>query len=117
MYNTLSNHWASYVSKEDWNLTATVRPFKYRLSETNAFDLASRLMRYKDIIKVFYALESDRTGFNHMHLLLDTKFLLDHLKMKEIRWELNEMLGQKYNSGMVQYVDKIRTRQRQLVDM
>ena len=51
MYNQVSNYWADYVSKEEWNLTATIRPFKYKLNETNAFDLASRLMRYKDIIK------------------------------------------------------------------
>ena len=109
MYNQVSKYWADYVSSEEWNLTATIRPFKYKLSETNAFDLASRLMKYKDIIKVFYALENDNTGHNHMHLLLDTQFLVDYLKMKEVRWELNSMLGMKYNSGMVQYVDTIRT--------
>ena len=109
MYNQVSKYWADYVSSEEWNLTATIRPFKYKLSETNAFDLASRLMKYKDIKKVFYALENDNTGHNHMHLLLDTQFLVDYLKMKEVRWELNSMLGMKYNSGMVQYVDTIRT--------
>jgi len=29
--------------------------------------------------------------------------------MDNIRWEMNTMMGQKYNSGLVQYVDEIRS--------
>ena len=104
---TLGYQWASFIANNNWTHTATIRPYRFPLTETRSYDLISRLMEYKKFNKVFYTLEKDTTGMNHCHILMDTNYT-DPV-MDNIRWEMNTMLGQKYNSGMVQYVDKIRT--------
>lgn len=104
---TIGYQWASFINNNGWSHTATIRPYRFPLTETRSYDLISRLMEYKKFNKVFYTLEKDTTGFNHCHLLMDTNY--KEPVMDNIRWEMNTMLGQKYNSGMVQYVDKIRT--------
>jgi len=105
---TLGYQWATFVTNNNWSHTATIRPYRFPLTETRSYDLISRLLEYKKFNKVFYTLEKDTTGFNHCHLLMDTNY--DEPSMKHIRWEMNTMLGQKWNSGLVQYVDEIRTK-------
>lgn len=104
---TIGYQWASFINNNGWTHTATIRPYRFPLTETRSYDLISRLMEYKKFNKVFYTLEKDTTGMNHCHILMDTNYT-DPV-MNNIRWEMNTMLGQKYNSGMVQYVDEIRT--------
>tara|TARA_S200002703_G_C3684364_1_gene210112 strand:+ start:26 stop:568 length:543 start_codon:yes stop_codon:yes gene_type:complete len=99
--------WATFIANNNWTHTATIRPFRYPLNETRAYDLISRLTEFKMFNKVFYTMEKDTTGFNHCHLLMDTKY--EEKSMKHIRWDMNTRLGQKWNSGMVQYVDEIRS--------
>ena len=99
--------WATFIANNNWTHTATIRPYRYPLTETRSYDLIKRLLEYKKFNKIFYTLEKDTTGFNHCHLLMDTNY--DEPVMDNIRWEMNTMMGQKYNSGLVQYVDEIRS--------
>ena len=104
---SIGYQWASFVANNKWTHTATIRPYRYPLTETRSYDLIKRLLEYKKFNKIFYTLEKDTTGFNHCHLLMDTNY--DEPVMDNIRWEMNTMMGQKYNSGLVQYVDEIRS--------
>ena len=106
---TIGYQWASFIANNNWTHTATIRPYRFPLTETRSYDLISRLMEFKKFNKVFYAMEKDTTGFNHCHLLMDTNY--KEPVMKNIKYEMNTMVGQKWNSGMVQYVDEIRTKE------
>ena len=105
--NAIGYKYADWIKGMEWSHTATLSPHKYRLNEHNSFNLCQRLHRHKYINKVFYVMETDRTKFNHLHLLLDTTFM--DRDMTELRYKLNTILGYKEDSGVMQYVDKIRS--------
>tara|TARA_R100001440_G_scaffold66276_1_gene87277 strand:+ start:385 stop:783 length:399 start_codon:yes stop_codon:yes gene_type:complete len=106
MNNTLSYHIADYVEgMGNWTHIATVRPPNYRLNTVNSNTLMKRLHSHKFIHKVFWALETDTSRMNHLHLLLE--YIDMDTDMKAIRGRLNNMLGAKYNSQLVGYVDKL----------
>lgn len=104
--NTLSYHIADYVEElADWTHIATIRPHNYILNIENSSSLMKRLHSHKLVRNVFWVLEKDTSRFNHIHLLME--YLDLDTNMKDARGRVNNMLGAKYDSGLVGHIDLI----------
>jgi len=104
--NTLSYHIADYVEAlGEWTHIATIRPPHFALNIQNSSTLMKRLHQHDHILKVFWTLEKDTSRKNHLHVLL--QYIDRDNNMKDVIGRLNNMMGAKYDSGLVGYVDFI----------
>ena len=71
-YRTSVNDWVDTIP--NWNYAATIRRH-YKLKSHSAEKLMERLFKHKSIYQIFWVLENDSTGYNHLHLLLGSTLL------------------------------------------
>ena len=76
----INTYWANYIEMFSWNILATIR-LHYKISETSADRMTTALIKYKKVNGLFYSLEYDRAGGNHIHLLLDTESSMSSLEL------------------------------------
>ena len=105
--NSLSYHIADYVEgMGGWSHIATVRPYNWSLDINKSSDLMKNMFRYKSIRKVFWVLEKDTSGKNHLHLLID--YVNPDTDLKALKCDLNKMMGYSKKSSLVQHVDIVQ---------
>ncbi len=96
--NNIGIEYGKWLSTMEWNYLATVRPH-YSLTPNGSDRMMSKLIKYKYIDNIFFALERDiDCRMNHAHLLLKTSNKLN-------RKELSKALG--LNSKAVGYFDSV----------
>ena len=100
-YRTSVNDWVDTIP--NWNYAATIRRH-YKLKSHSAEKLMERLFKHKSIYQIFWVLENDSTGYNHLHLLLGSTLLGNYVDVKD---ELNTYLGGKPNAQCFNYVKPI----------
>ena len=106
MNNTLSYHIADYVEGlADWTHIATIRPHNYTLNIENSSTIMKRFHSYKVVPNIFWVLEKDTSRMNHLHLLME--YIDLDTDMKAARGRVNEMLGARWDSGLVGHIDLI----------
>ena len=66
----ISRNWKTYLTNQIWTHIATVR-LHYKMNEYVADKMTTSLVKSNQINHLFYAVENDRLGINHMHLLLN----------------------------------------------
>ena len=96
--NKTGLEYGKWLGTMKWDYLATVRPH-YSLTPTSSDRMMSNLVKYKNINKVFFALERDRNcNMNHAHLMLKTKSTLNR---KDLAKQLH------VNPKAVGYFDKV----------
>ena len=102
--NTYRNNINDYINSiSGWNYAATIRRY-YKLKSHSAEKLMERLFKHKSIYQIFWVLENDTTGYDHMHLLLGSTMLGNYVDVKD---KLNTYLGGKPNAQCFNYVKPI----------
>jgi|TARA_E500000178_G_C16721479_1_gene617425 hypothetical protein len=101
-YRTEVNNYISSIP--NWNYSATIRRH-YKLNLHNSEKLMDRLFKWKYINKIFWVLENDTTGYNHLHLLLDSTLLGNYADIKD---EMNTYLGGKKNAMCFSWLQPIQ---------
>jgi len=91
--NRTGLEYGNWLGTMDWDILATIRTH-YSLTETSSDRMMSRLIKYKYVDKVFFALERDRNcQMNHAHLLLKTNGYLDRDKLAKSLGVNNKAVG------------------------
>ena len=81
--NQYRNSVNDYITSiPNWNYAATIRRY-YKLQSHSSEKLMDRLFRHKNIYQIFWVLENDTTGYNHLHLLLGSTLLGNWLEVKD----------------------------------
>ena len=75
--NTIGLEYGKWLGAMEWNYLATVRPH-YSLTPNGSDKMMSKLIKYKNVDTLFFALERDiDCKMNHVHLMLKTSNKLD----------------------------------------
>lgn len=96
------NTWVANIPY--WTHRATIRTY-YKLYQVNTDILMDRLFKNRYVHQLFWVLEQDTTGFNHLHMLLGTSLLGNRLEVKN---KLNNILGGKDNAKYFDFVEDIQ---------
>ena len=95
------NDWVTHIP--NWTHCATLRGY-YKLNYHNTDKLMDKLFKYQYIYQIFWVLENDTTGYNHLHLLLGSTLLGENYDVKN---KLNRYLGGK-QWDYFKYVDQVK---------
>ena len=75
--NKVGLEYGKWLGQIDWSYLATIRPH-YSLTPIASDRMMSNLVKYKNIDRVFFALERDRDcKMNHAHLMINASNSLD----------------------------------------